>query len=304
MDFALLLPREDLAMPPLSWAGADSIHVGMKVYAVGHPYGYGYATTCGVISGVSNEHGGRIYFKTESELVPGNAGGPLVNEQGQLIGANTWVYEGTSLGFALPVERLQDVVTRYQGSLAEIRHRSHAAGTPSSPAAASCQTCNGLIPVAGMHREPVAAQCQAYADLLISYLLTELGYEHFIDDGMWVISRPSGEVWISISPDQTRIIFANRLARIPEGGNEAVYRFLLNANESKVGDCKLALVGDVVTLLFQEPLSFLNHTRVMSKLSFLLAVGEELRISCLKEFNAIQAPSYMEERFASTASFA
>jgi hypothetical protein len=304
-EFALLLPHESTGIPPLQWATAGSARVGMKVYAVGHPYGYGYATACGVISGISRENGGMIYFKTDAEPGPGSAGGPLVNEQGQVIGANAYLYDGTSLGFALPAERIKGVLAQHQGSLEEIRQRAL-----SPPAAGSFPTTvsTGYEPFGGARtqipRDPLSAQTQSYADLVISFLLTELGYDHFIDDGMWVIARSSGEIWITISPDQTRIIFSNRLVRLPGGQKEAFYHYLLTANDSKVGDCKLSIVRDVVTLSFHESLTALNHTRVMSRLSFLLAVGEELRMTCMKQYNALPATTFMEERYSTVASIA
>jgi serine protease Do len=303
-DFALLLPEEERQVPPLPWA--ETVHVGMLVYAVGHPHGFGYSTTKGVVSGLNRLHRGVPYLQTDAALNPGNSGGPLVDEQGRVVGLNTWIYAGTSMGFALPASCLRQALIDHQGPRQTISARRPTylcirCQAPFRPSEDYCTVCGEFLPVYGSHRGAVSTQYLAQAELVVSFLLSELGYsahELYVDDGLWVLPQATGEVWISLTCDQSRIDFVNRLVRLPESSFEAFFRFLLTANDRSCGDCKLSLVDDVVTLSFQEPLDFLNHKLVQRKLGYLIAIGEELRQVCRQSYGAAPARSFIEERFA------
>jgi S1-C subfamily serine protease len=67
--------------------------VGSDVYAIGHPLGYFWTFTQGIISGVrlidtETEHYTAI--QTQTPINPGNSGGPLLNAAGEVVGINTW----------------------------------------------------------------------------------------------------------------------------------------------------------------------------------------------------------------------
>jgi len=72
---------------------SDLTHIGDRVVAIGHPEQGGLWTlTTGTISSeFDNFHGvkGKHVFQTETGLNRGNSGGPLLNQQWQMIGVNT-----------------------------------------------------------------------------------------------------------------------------------------------------------------------------------------------------------------------
>jgi serine protease Do len=73
--------------------------LGQRVFAIGSPLQLNNSVTSGVIS---NSRGD--YIQTNAEIYPGNSGGPLVTEDGQVVGVNTMKlitekFEG--LGFAI-----------------------------------------------------------------------------------------------------------------------------------------------------------------------------------------------------------
>lgn len=72
----------------------ENFDVGSDVYAIGHPLGYFWTFTQGIISGVrlidtEGEHYTAI--QTQTPINPGNSGGPLLNVAGEVIGINTWI---------------------------------------------------------------------------------------------------------------------------------------------------------------------------------------------------------------------
>ncbi|UCD82987.1 MAG: trypsin-like peptidase domain-containing protein [Desulfobacterales bacterium] len=69
---------------------------------MGNPIHLKNSVAAGIMSG--HENG---FVKTDAQIYPGNSGGPLINENGQVIGINTMKmltrnFEG--LGFAIPIE--------------------------------------------------------------------------------------------------------------------------------------------------------------------------------------------------------
>lgn len=79
--------------------------MGQNVYAIGSPLKLNNSVTSGV---VSNNRGD--FIQTNAEIYPGNSGGPLVTEDGRVVGINTMKkitnkFEG--LGFAIKFSRVR-----------------------------------------------------------------------------------------------------------------------------------------------------------------------------------------------------
>jgi S1-C subfamily serine protease len=78
--------------------------VGHPVGAFGHPWGYTYTGTRGIISGDLAE--GKLYLRTDAAINPGNSGGPLISlKTGEVVGINTSrvkAENNQNTNFALP----------------------------------------------------------------------------------------------------------------------------------------------------------------------------------------------------------
>ncbi len=73
----------------------DMPSVGHPVGAFGHPLGFKYTGTKGIISGVSNRHESEL-LQTDAPINPGNSGGPLISmSTGKVIGVNTSTVRGS-----------------------------------------------------------------------------------------------------------------------------------------------------------------------------------------------------------------
>ena len=126
-DVIALRPEHDLAVlrarkipDDLKAATMRSTHdlrPGDRVTAVGFPFGIGPSVSHGVVSGLKREfrspEGQRILtnlIQFDAAANPGNSGGPLVTDDGEVVGIVTAIYNPTQerffvgIGFAVPIE--------------------------------------------------------------------------------------------------------------------------------------------------------------------------------------------------------
>jgi S1-C subfamily serine protease len=117
---ATLLP-DDLI--PATLRSTRDLHLGDRVIAVGFPFGLGPSLSAGVVSGL-----GREYRSPEGEAIltnliqfdaaanPGNSGGPLVTEDGFVVGIVTAILNPNNqrsfvgIAFAVPIESAMQAV--------------------------------------------------------------------------------------------------------------------------------------------------------------------------------------------------
>jgi putative serine protease PepD len=97
-DLALIrVDPTGLGLKALSLASSSSVQVGDAVYAIGNPYGLDETLTRGIVSALGRSifapDGAKITgaIQTDAALNPGNSGGPLLNDQGEVIGVNSQI---------------------------------------------------------------------------------------------------------------------------------------------------------------------------------------------------------------------
>lgn len=105
---------------PLALGHSSAVKPGQMAIAIGSPYGLNNSVTVGVISGLDRSLGGGSsltgMLQTDAAVNPGNSGGPLLDDQGKVIGVVTAVEAAAGargIGFAVP----SDVVSRVLPSL-------------------------------------------------------------------------------------------------------------------------------------------------------------------------------------------
>jgi len=105
LDLALLEVEGIDEVEPIPLADSREIQIGDPVLAIGHPENGGlWSLTSGRIGSVIRNHGGiegRHVFQTEASLNRGNSGGPLLNQNGRLIGVNTSIARQSKDGLAI-----------------------------------------------------------------------------------------------------------------------------------------------------------------------------------------------------------
>ncbi len=146
-DLALIrVNPEGLNLKALKMAPSKDVQVGDQVYAIGNPYGLEETLTRGIVSGLNRSiqapDGATIagVLQTDAALNPGNSGGPLINQQGEVIGINSQIAsdaaraEGsqpgsTGVGFAISSETAAQAVKAIEAG-----HDVSASSSPSTSA--------------------------------------------------------------------------------------------------------------------------------------------------------------------------
>ena len=115
-DVAVIQVEAD-DLPTVTLGNSDQVRQGQWAIAIGNPLGLQETVTVGVISGTERSSvdigvpDKRVGFiQTDAAINPGNSGGPLLNANGDVIGINTAIIQGTQgLGFAIPINTAQNV---------------------------------------------------------------------------------------------------------------------------------------------------------------------------------------------------
>ena len=117
-DIALLkIDESDLHY--LTFGDSNNIKVGEWVLAVGNPFNLTSTVTAGIISAKARNldpenNMYQSFIQTDAAVNPGNSGGALVNEDGQLIGINTAITSKTGsyvgYSFAVPSNNARKIV--------------------------------------------------------------------------------------------------------------------------------------------------------------------------------------------------
>ena len=104
--------------PYFSLTSTSTDGVGAKVYTIGNPRGLEGTISDGIISGLRNSDGIE-YIQITAPISPGNSGGPLLNEQGKVIGVSSFTFKDSqNLNFAIPIKYISkctDYVYRPRG---------------------------------------------------------------------------------------------------------------------------------------------------------------------------------------------
>ncbi|MFD2740260.1 Do family serine endopeptidase [Sulfitobacter aestuarii] len=116
-DIALLKIEADVDLPAVSFGVSKTLRVGDEVVAVGNPFGLGNTVTSGIVSATSRNINAGPYddfIQTDAAINRGNSGGPLFNNEGEVIGVNTAILSpdggSVGIGFAVPSDLVQTIV--------------------------------------------------------------------------------------------------------------------------------------------------------------------------------------------------
>jgi serine protease Do len=151
-DLAILrIVPDGYTLVPVARGNLDEMEVGMRVAAIGNPFGFEGTLTSGIISAIGRSIPALTSFsipeaiQTDAVINPGNSGGPLLNERGEVIGVNAQIrvsqLSNTGIGFAIPITIVERVVPAL---IAEGRYEHSYIGVSGSTFSPICAEALGL----------------------------------------------------------------------------------------------------------------------------------------------------------------
>jgi hypothetical protein len=124
IDFAVLQCSE-IKKAPLTLASSDSITELIDVWALGYPEevtykdqstsftGEGVTITDGNLQQLKYTSSGVDSFQHSAKLEPGSSGGPLVNEEGKVIGINQATSSGGNYYYSIKIDQIKDILNDF-----------------------------------------------------------------------------------------------------------------------------------------------------------------------------------------------
>jgi S1-C subfamily serine protease len=135
-DLALVQVEEVPAgVTPLAIGNSTTLQVGADVHAIGHPTGEAWTYTRGIVSQVRRAYQWQpkgdvrheaTVIQTQTPLNPGNSGGPLLNDNLEIVGVNSFIGEGEGLNYAVSAEDVKSFLARTEDRM--VRTTNAAAG--------------------------------------------------------------------------------------------------------------------------------------------------------------------------------
>jgi len=138
---------------PLMTLANNKPVVGMRMYVIGSPKGYEFSIGDGLLSQVQKVDGFNQY-QVSCPFSPGNSGGPILNNRGEVVGVAAWTRNGAqNVNFATPIAEAFDLnpgkrITRWK----ELRKTTLLSSTDkkrNAPADESAQSAQDLKKLLG-----------------------------------------------------------------------------------------------------------------------------------------------------------
>lgn len=228
VDIALLkvegLPAD---IPVMELAAQPLLSPGDKVHVLGYPFGMPFTVTEGIVSASRQLMDGKYYIQTDAAVNPGNSGGPVLDQHGEVVGVTTAKFTNAdNVGFAIPMAVLHETLGAMELN-------------PEERYAVQCHSCQTLL----FERTDFCPNCgtniddqlfeeteltpfarfveEALRDLGMEPALARAGYDY------WVFHQGSSQIRIFVF-QQNYLYATSPLNRMPREDLENLYRYLLS----------------------------------------------------------------------------
>lgn len=116
LDFALVWIVENGIFPCISVGKPRQLRHAQTVYAVGSPAGMPNTVSRGIVSNPNGRYNKINCIQTDAAIDHGNSGGPLITENGEVVGINLWgIGNYDAAKFAVPIDYVtEDIQTALQ----------------------------------------------------------------------------------------------------------------------------------------------------------------------------------------------
>lgn len=227
-DIALLAVEHDFsALPQIILSEANETTLGQKIHVAGYPYGMPFSVTEGTISSPKQLMGTNYLIQTDAAVNPGNSGGPMFNEQQQLIAVTvSKIKDADNMGFGIPVTDLKSILD-HTGTLDKTVFNVQCSSCESFIPTKEeyCPSCGNKLPENVFETRSLtdlAAFCEeAITQMDINPILARQGYEY------WKFHKGSSEIRIFVYSNNY-LFCTSPINILPKKDLEPVLTYLLS----------------------------------------------------------------------------
>ncbi|PID90427.1 MAG: protease [Bacteroidetes bacterium] len=295
LDLAALVVDHDFShLPSVELADKDSVELGMKARVGGYPFGMPFTLTEGTVSSPKQLLDDRYLIQIDAAVNPGNSGGPIFNEEGQVVGITASKFENAdSTAFGI---RLEDIHTLMEALDGIDRSCFHA----------QCNSCDELIegeerycPMCGVKLDKdvfaerqiseIARFCEEPIERLgVNPVAARRGNQH------WEFFMGRSRIDMFDYRD-TYLFTVSLINLLPKKKVEPVLEYLL---KTKIAPFKLGLDGREIYFMYRLHLSDIhddNSAEIQDTIVRAAKKAEELAQLLHEEFGCEYSPNSRKE---------
>jgi hypothetical protein len=263
-DIALLSVDGDFSnLPDIALSDIASVNIGQKINVAGYPFGMPFTVTEGTVSSPKQLMNNSYYIQTDAAVNPGNSGGPMFNEQNELVAITVSKFNNAdNTGFGIPVSVLKTILE----TSAELDRSTFNVQCPSCDALITneeefCPSCGeklyeGIFQERGLTE--LAAFCEdAISDMGVNPVLARVGYES------WRFHKGSSEIRMFVY-DRSYLFCTSPINILPKKDLEPALTYLVGTH---VKPFQLGLDGNQIYISYRVHISdiFSDHQDEVKK---------------------------------------
>lgn len=112
-DIAVLQILADRELTTLAFSQESEPPIGQKLFSIGHPFSTKYTASHAMVSNLYRSSDILAAIQIHSSTLPGNSGGPLMNERGEVSGIVFGALEGSETqGLAIPALKVKQIIEK------------------------------------------------------------------------------------------------------------------------------------------------------------------------------------------------
>ncbi|MDR2911485.1 MAG: trypsin-like peptidase domain-containing protein [Bacteroidales bacterium] len=282
-DIALLKADGDFStVPEITIPEGGEVGIGHRIVVAGYPFGMPFTATEGTVSSPRQLIQGQYYIQTDAAVNPGNSGGPMLNENNELIAVTVSKFTNAdNMGFGIPVSKLREVLST-AGNIDMCFHLQ----CPSCDGLTTeeeeyCPSCGERLPE-NIFKErtltDLAVICEkTIEDMGINPLLARMGNES------WVLHKGSSEIRLFVH-SRSYLFCTSPINLLPKKDLEPILTYLVSED---MRPYKMGVDGNQIYIAYRIHISDLfseQQSDVMRQLVDLAHKADELDNMLVEKF--------------------
>lgn len=228
-----------------------------KIYINGFPFGMPFTVTEGIVSSPNQPMHGRNYVQTDAAVNPGNSGGPMLNEEGVLIGVTTSKFtDADNVGFGIKHTDVIKQINDYKFTDVKYRVKCNSCDNFIEEATEFCPSCGNSINMS-VFEEFEKSHFAVFAE----EALTELGVNPILcraGRDFWEFHQGSARIRIFTVSNNNYLFATSPLNTLPKNNLEELLTYI---NSNKVPPYQLGVYDNKIFISYRTHLSDIYSDR-------------------------------------------